>query len=41
MAEVMTESYVRDGAQDPDRAPADRAVSRTDPCLGWERTVRV
>ncbi|WP_409181298.1 3-deoxy-7-phosphoheptulonate synthase [Amycolatopsis sp. VS8301801F10] len=39
VAGVMIESYLRDGAQDPERVPADRAVSRTDPCLGWERTV--
>ncbi|MFD2473140.1 3-deoxy-7-phosphoheptulonate synthase [Amycolatopsis silviterrae] len=36
---VMIESYLLDGAQDPERVPALRGVSRTDPCLGWERTV--
>ncbi|GAA3524848.1 3-deoxy-7-phosphoheptulonate synthase [Amycolatopsis ultiminotia] len=39
LAGVMLESYLADGRQDPAVLPADPALSRTDACLGWPRTV--
>ncbi|WP_033289498.1 3-deoxy-7-phosphoheptulonate synthase [Amycolatopsis jejuensis] len=36
---VMVESYLADGRQGEEVVPADRTLSRTDACLGWERTV--
>jgi 3-deoxy-7-phosphoheptulonate synthase len=39
IAGVMIESYLADGRQDPDAWPPRRDLSRTDACLGWERTL--
>ncbi|MFJ7212937.1 3-deoxy-7-phosphoheptulonate synthase [Amycolatopsis sp. NPDC098790] len=39
IAGVMIESYLADGRQDPALWPPRRDLSRTDACLGWERTV--
>jgi 3-deoxy-7-phosphoheptulonate synthase len=41
LAGVMLESYLADGRQDPAVFPPRPDLSRTDACLGWDRTLPV